>query len=166
MNWGLFGALVVQVCKRLTFTRGLMSSCQNPDIYYLAFPNDRIGFKCLVYGLTLVETIQTVFMTHDAVMALGLGFGNPSALDDAHFSWLTIPLMSSIGPYFRRFMTITLICLFVVSAIVQCFFAWRIYILSKMWYVSVLIGVVRYSWFSCHSIFNASRSRSFNLLLV
>ena len=79
----------------------------NTDVYYLAFPNDRIGIKCLVYGLALVEVIQTAFMSHDAVMALGLGFGDPSALDDVHFAWLTIPLMSSVGQYFKRFIITT-----------------------------------------------------------
>jgi hypothetical protein len=69
----------------------------NPDIYYLAFPNDRLGIKCLVYGLALIEMIQTAFMSHDAVMALGLGFGDLSALDAIHFAWITIPLMSTIG---------------------------------------------------------------------
>ena len=80
-----------------------MSLCQNPDIYYLAFPNDRIGIKYLVYGLALIETIQTAFMSHDAVMALGLGFGDPSALDNDHFAWMTIPLLSAIGQYFKHF---------------------------------------------------------------
>jgi hypothetical protein len=44
-------------------------------------------------------------MSHDAIMALGLGFGDPSALDNVHFGWLTVPLMSSLGQYFKRFIT-------------------------------------------------------------
>jgi hypothetical protein len=78
-----------------------MSLDQKTDIYYLAFPNDRLGIKCLVYGLALIETLQTAFMGHDAVMALGLGFGNPEALDNVHFAWVTIPLMSSVGQYLK-----------------------------------------------------------------
>ena len=44
-------------------------------------------------------------MSHDAVMALGLGFGYPEALDNIHFGWLTIPLMSSVGQYPKFFIT-------------------------------------------------------------
>jgi hypothetical protein len=80
-----------------------MSLCRNPDIYYLAFPNDKIGIKCLVYGLSLIEVVQTAFMSHDAVMALGFGFGDPTALDSVHFAWLTVPLITSVGQFFKRF---------------------------------------------------------------
>jgi hypothetical protein len=44
-------------------------------------------------------------MSHDAVVALGLGFGDPVALDSVHFSWLTIPLLGAIGQYLKRFLT-------------------------------------------------------------
>jgi hypothetical protein len=40
-------------------------------------------------------------------MALGLGFGDPSALDNLDFGWLTVPLMSSLGQYSKCFMTTT-----------------------------------------------------------
>jgi hypothetical protein len=84
-----------------------MSLCQNPDVYYLAFPNDKIRIKCLVYGLALVEVVQTAFMSHDAVVSLGLGFGDPSALNNINFSWLTVPLTTSVGQYFKRFIATT-----------------------------------------------------------
>jgi hypothetical protein len=39
-------------------------------------------------------------------MALGLGFGDPSALDNVHFGWLAVPLMGSVGQYSKYFITI------------------------------------------------------------
>jgi hypothetical protein len=83
-------------------------------IYYVAFPNDKKGIKALVYSLFALETLQTAFMMHDGMVALGFGFGNPEALIKVHLAWFSVPILSSF-----------------VSCIVQSFFAWRIYVLSN-----------------------------------
>ncbi|KAF8588248.1 hypothetical protein K439DRAFT_671764 [Ramaria rubella] len=83
-------------------------------IYTLAFPNDPKRLKFIVYGLYTVEVAQVILTARDAVAVLGAGWGNPKALNAAQLLWLDIPIMSGT-----------------VSACVQCFFAWRITLLSK-----------------------------------
>jgi hypothetical protein len=77
--------------------RRLWSLIQSTDIYYLAFPHDRPWTKAFVYGLFILEVVQTIMIGHDAVATLGTGYGDPTQLDLAHLSWITIPLLSSIG---------------------------------------------------------------------
>lgn len=67
------------------------------DLYYRAFPNDGPINKGLVYVVYLIELLQTLLMTHDAFTNFGYGFGDIPTLRDAHFDWLTIPIMSALG---------------------------------------------------------------------
>ncbi|TFK39302.1 hypothetical protein BDQ12DRAFT_587558, partial [Crucibulum laeve] len=97
LNWGLYGVLSVQVC-----------------IYYAAFPDDKTGTKSLVYGTYILETIQTVLVTHDAFHALVIGFGNLDCLTRTNFTWLTAGVMAGL-----------------IACIVQIFYAYRIYVFSK-----------------------------------
>ncbi|KAK0474411.1 hypothetical protein IW261DRAFT_1568771 [Armillaria novae-zelandiae] len=79
MHWGLFGTLSVQLY-----------------LYYLAFPKDRKFIKYLVYGIYIIEFVQTVLFTHDAFAIFGYGFGDIDALTGMHFNWLTIPIMGAL----------------------------------------------------------------------
>ncbi|PBK88488.1 hypothetical protein ARMGADRAFT_358779 [Armillaria gallica] len=97
LNWGLFGTLSVQLY-----------------LYYLAFPKDRRFIKCLVYGIYIVEFVQTMIVTHDAFAAFGYGFGDIEALTDMDFIWLVVPIMGAIA-----------------ASVGQGFYAYRIYILSR-----------------------------------
>ncbi|KAF8876181.1 hypothetical protein BD779DRAFT_1629596 [Infundibulicybe gibba] len=96
-NWGLYGVLSVQVY-----------------LYYLAFPKDRLPTKCLVLGLYLVETLQTILVTHDAFTTFARDFGDLPSLNVAQLEGLSTPMLSGI-----------------VSCTVQLFFTYRIYLLSK-----------------------------------
>ncbi|TFK50443.1 hypothetical protein OE88DRAFT_1735991 [Heliocybe sulcata] len=107
-NWGLFGVLSVQVY-----------------LYYLSFPNDKLGLKVLVYGLYLVEATQTGLATSDAVRWLVTGWGRPEALEEINTSWLNVPLMGGM-----------------ISCTVQLFFCWRIWILSGSIYLPLVIALV------------------------
>ncbi|KAF8873112.1 hypothetical protein BD779DRAFT_1679370 [Infundibulicybe gibba] len=107
-NWGLYGVLSVQVY-----------------LYYLAFPNDRLSTKCLVFGLYLVETLQTLLITHDVFDSFGSGYGNLTALGSAQLEWLSVPVLSGI-----------------VSCTVQMFFAYRIFVLSKSKVLALVICVI------------------------
>ncbi|KAK0222438.1 hypothetical protein EDD85DRAFT_960081 [Armillaria nabsnona] len=80
LHWGLFGTLSVQLY-----------------LYYLAFPNDRKFTKYLVYGIYIVEFVQTMLVTHDGFAGFGYGFGDMDGLTAIYFSWLTVPIMSGIG---------------------------------------------------------------------
>ncbi|PBL04245.1 hypothetical protein ARMGADRAFT_1070722 [Armillaria gallica] len=97
LHWGLFGTLSVQLY-----------------LYYLAFPKDRKFTKYLVYGVYIIEFVQTMLFTHDAFAVFGYGFGDIEALTRVHFNWLTVPIMSAV-----------------VAFIGQVFYAYRIFILSK-----------------------------------
>ncbi|PBK86607.1 hypothetical protein ARMGADRAFT_1066514 [Armillaria gallica] len=97
LHWGLFGTLSVQLY-----------------LYYLAFPNDRKFTKCLVYGIYVIEIVQTMLVTHDVFAIFGYGFGDMEALTDMHLDWLTVPVVSAV-----------------VACVGQVFYAYRIYILSK-----------------------------------
>ncbi len=64
-NWILFGFLCVQIC---TWNPGInlytsLNSLQ--DFYYMAFPNDRLILKLVVFLELMLETVQTVAVTHD-----------------------------------------------------------------------------------------------------
>ncbi|KAK0430064.1 hypothetical protein EV421DRAFT_353723 [Armillaria borealis] len=96
LHWGLFGTLSVQLY-----------------LYYLAFPNDRKFTKCLVYGIYIVEFVQTMLVTHDVFAIFGYGYGDLEALTDMHFDWLTVPIVSAV-----------------IACVGQVFYAYRIYILS------------------------------------
>ncbi|KAJ7119158.1 hypothetical protein C8R44DRAFT_589731, partial [Mycena epipterygia] len=79
LNWGLFGALSVQVY-----------------LYYQAFPNDRSATKWLVYIVYALELMQTIIVSHDTFATFGSGFGDVSALLDLHLTWFSVPVMSGL----------------------------------------------------------------------
>ncbi|KAK0241057.1 hypothetical protein EDD85DRAFT_763357, partial [Armillaria nabsnona] len=105
LHWGLFGALTVQLY-----------------LYYLAFPMDRKFTKCLVYGIYLVEFVQTMIFTHDAFATFGYGFGDLKALTGMYSNWLTIPILSSVS-----------------ACVGQGFYAYRIFILSRSPIVPIFV---------------------------
>ncbi len=71
------------------------------DVYYLAFPKDGRWTKLLVGGIYLLETVQTIIITHDAFNAYAKGYGNLNALGSAQLEWLAVPIFSGIGMYPR-----------------------------------------------------------------
>ncbi|PBK86565.1 hypothetical protein ARMGADRAFT_1086406 [Armillaria gallica] len=105
LHWGLFGTLSVQLY-----------------LYYLAFPKDRKITKYLVYGIYLVEFVQTILFTHDAFAKFGYGFGDPKALTRVYFNWLTVPIVSAAA-----------------ACVGQGFYAYRIFILSKSRIIPIFV---------------------------
>ncbi|SJK98213.1 uncharacterized protein ARMOST_01474 [Armillaria ostoyae] len=105
LHWGLFGTLSVQLY-----------------LYYLAFPMDRKFTKCLVYGIYLVEFVQTMIFTHDAFATFGYGFGDVEALTGMYFNWFTVPIMSAVS-----------------ASVGQGFYAYRIFVLSKSPIVPIFV---------------------------
>ncbi|PBL04248.1 hypothetical protein ARMGADRAFT_1070725 [Armillaria gallica] len=105
LHWGLFGTLPVQLY-----------------LYYLAFPKDRKFTKYLVYGIYIIEFVQTMLFTHDAFATFGYGFGDIEALTRVHFYWFTVPIMSAV-----------------VACVGQVFYAYRIFILSKSQIVPLFV---------------------------
>ncbi|KAK0224828.1 hypothetical protein EDD85DRAFT_959064 [Armillaria nabsnona] len=97
LNWGLFGTLSVQLY-----------------LYYLAFLNDRRFTKHLVYGVYVVESVQTMLVAHNVFAMFGYGFGDIDTLTRMYFTWLTVPIMSAVA-----------------ACVGQVFYAYWIFILSK-----------------------------------
>ncbi|KAJ6580128.1 hypothetical protein DFH09DRAFT_979386, partial [Mycena vulgaris] len=91
-------------------------------LYYQAFPNDRLLTKSLIYILFTIDVVQTILITHDAFATFGYGFGDVSAVTKLRFDWLTIPIIGGL-----------------VAFIGQSFYAYRIYVLSKSWFIPMFI---------------------------
>ncbi|KDR71253.1 hypothetical protein GALMADRAFT_75206, partial [Galerina marginata CBS 339.88] len=108
LNWGLFGVLSLQLY-----------------LYYLAFPNDRIGFKVIVYGTYLLDATQTFLFTRSAFRTFASGFGDPAVLDEVDILWFS-PILSGL-----------------VGFISQALYAYRIAIFSQKQILAGLILLVR-----------------------
>ncbi|RPD60411.1 hypothetical protein L226DRAFT_218218 [Lentinus tigrinus ALCF2SS1-7] len=94
-------------------------------VYQQSFPADSFKLKAFVYGLYAVECAQVAVSTHDAYEDFAAGWGNIDALNAGQLLWLTAVFSA------------------IVSAAVQCFYAWRIYHLSgKIIILSALIVLV------------------------
>ncbi|CAK5279219.1 unnamed protein product [Mycena citricolor] len=97
VNVILFGVLLVQVY-----------------IYTLAFPRDRPREKALVFGVLVIELLQTTGDIRDKVRIFGTGWGNMDVLDQVGWVWFSVPVLGSM-----------------VAAAGQTFFAYRISIFSR-----------------------------------
>lgn len=102
------------------------------DIYYLTFPRDPRYVKafgtipeapasisliilCIeVYGLFVLEVAQTCMISSDGYHWMVSGWGHPEVLTNSQLTWFDIPIMAGI-----------------ISAAVQIFFGWRIWLLGK-----------------------------------
>ncbi|KZT10527.1 uncharacterized protein LAESUDRAFT_644668 [Laetiporus sulphureus 93-53] len=82
-------------------------------LYYLWFPEDRKIMKCLVYGLAIFETVQTSLTTAAAFDQYIYSDGDTSRVDTLPFVWFSVPVMAAI-----------------TAAVVQIFYAWRIFMLA------------------------------------
>jgi hypothetical protein len=81
-----------------------------------------------VYGLALLDILQTVMVTADAFHWFVYGFSNPLLLDQPFLNSWDVPVLDSV-----------------ISLIVQAFYCWRIYILRNGVVIPVLILIVSLS---------------------
>ncbi|KAK0454048.1 uncharacterized protein EV420DRAFT_1645281 [Desarmillaria tabescens] len=107
-NWGLFGICIVQIY-----------------IYYLSFPNDKWRLKLLVYSLFIVETAQTLLVTHDMYNIFATEFGNIRNLGQIHIFWITTAIATGL-----------------VSSAVQIYFAHRICIFSGSNLIGYTLSII------------------------
>ncbi|KAG7093176.1 hypothetical protein E1B28_006865 [Marasmius oreades] len=96
-NYGLFGVLSVQVYT-----------------YHNYFPTDGWKTKLLVYGIYIIEAVQSAMITSDAFDNFAYGFGQVSALDSINLIWFDVCILDGA-----------------VAFCVQVYFAYRIHLLSK-----------------------------------
>ncbi|KJA24288.1 hypothetical protein HYPSUDRAFT_39058 [Hypholoma sublateritium FD-334 SS-4] len=114
LNSGLFGVLSTQVY-----------------IYYQAFPKDKTLLKCLVYGVYLLETAQTIFLTQTAWRMLAQGFGDLSGINIIGTAWLSVCIIGGI-----------------VAFLVQCFYAYRLSVISQSRIITGLIMLLTVTSFA------------------
>ncbi|KJA15145.1 hypothetical protein HYPSUDRAFT_208133 [Hypholoma sublateritium FD-334 SS-4] len=112
-NWALYGVLSVQTY-----------------VYYLNFPEDSSWKKALdlstVYGCYIFEMIQTAMTAADLYFWFGSGYGNLTRLGNVNISPADTPILCGI-----------------IAAVVQCFFAYRIFTLRRSyWSICVLIILI------------------------
>jgi hypothetical protein len=93
--------------------------------YHQAGFRDNRLIKSIVYGLFVVETLQLVMATHDSFHTLALGWGNLSDLLGVWFTWFDLPFLTGL-----------------TSATIQCFYAWRLYVLSKSYVLAITIAAI------------------------
>ncbi|KAI0794952.1 hypothetical protein C8Q75DRAFT_517786 [Abortiporus biennis] len=98
--------------------------CVQTYLYYAAFPKDRWIPKAIVNGALLLEIVQIILSTREAFRTFGTHFGDLVQLDTIGLQWLTVPVF-----------------VVVIGAVSQCFYAWRIWILSRQWYLPAVVLV-------------------------
>ncbi|KAJ7173916.1 hypothetical protein C8R43DRAFT_1102489 [Mycena crocata] len=81
--------------------------------FHICFPHEKMAIKALVYSLFLLEVVQTGITSHFAYSILVTGWGDPGVFVKLPWSSLATPIFTGI-----------------TSAVVQIFFARRIYILK------------------------------------
>ncbi|KAI0630713.1 hypothetical protein C8Q77DRAFT_222015 [Trametes polyzona] len=90
--------------------------------YYLLFPEDPLPTKILVYGTFVYEWVQTALITQTAFDIDVYQFGDRVSLTTYHNTWFSVTIMCAV-----------------ISAVVQGYFAWRIYKFSCS---GILAGVI------------------------
>ncbi|KAK7050489.1 putative transmembrane protein [Favolaschia claudopus] len=83
-------------------------------IYHINFPKDRRHLKILVYIVYILDWIQTCSATYDAFQWFVYGWGSIPALYNLFTGFLNVPILSSM-----------------IGSLVQIYFGWRIWILSR-----------------------------------
>ena len=67
------------------------------DLFHIAFPKDSWIPKTIVYVIYVLETLQTILVTHDGYKYYAEGFGNVDALNRTQLEWIAVPTISGIG---------------------------------------------------------------------
>ncbi|KAK7050697.1 hypothetical protein R3P38DRAFT_1765578 [Favolaschia claudopus] len=91
-------------------------------IYYQAFPNDRRSTKSLVYFIYIIHLVEIILVSIDAYKTFASGFGRLSALASFGVSAIWREIMPAL-----------------VSFIVQSFYAYRLYLLSRSYIIPSVI---------------------------
>ena len=110
------------------------------DIYYLAFPDDPIQRKILVYAVYAAELTQTILLSKMAYTEFAAGFGNFQAINNIGLLWFAVPTLSSIGMILSSFWPLPTTKL--VAAVVQIFYASRIKLLADSYTIPIVIVFV------------------------
>ncbi|KXN89423.1 hypothetical protein AN958_05714 [Leucoagaricus sp. SymC.cos] len=91
-------------------------------LYYVNFPEDRWILKLTAHFLFLIEVAQTLFSVADGWHRYVVGFGDMNIADDMFLANFDTPIMDAI-----------------IALVVQGMYAWRVYHLSKLKWLTALI---------------------------
>ncbi|KAJ7206216.1 hypothetical protein C8J57DRAFT_357572 [Mycena rebaudengoi] len=107
-NWGLMGVLLVQLY-----------------FYHVNFAGDTLRLKALVYGIIMLDILQTGMVTADAFHWFVYGFGNMNQLDSVFLNSWDVPFLDAV-----------------IALVAQIFYCWRIYFLRKLFVFPVIIALI------------------------
>jgi len=107
-NWFLLGTLMTQVYY-----------------YHLSFPKDHRGLKALVYGVFILDLIQTGLSTETSYHTFVQYFANIKVLNDPSRTLVSLPLFDGV-----------------IAAVVQAFYAWRIWQLGKALLAKLVLIII------------------------
>ncbi|KAK0203021.1 hypothetical protein DFS33DRAFT_1344347 [Desarmillaria ectypa] len=93
--------------------------------YYLNCSTDRLVIRGLVAFTLALEIVQTILVTHDAFITFCSQWGTPSALLRVGYIWLTLPIFGSL-----------------MSFVAQSFYAWRLRLLAKTFWLPAIIVLI------------------------
>ncbi|CAL1712761.1 unnamed protein product [Somion occarium] len=106
--------------------------------YYKRYPKDSFLIKFMVAGLTILDTLHLVLCSRTIYWYLISNFNNPDNLDKTTWS-----------------MALQTDCNGIIGVIVEGFFARRVYIMSKNWYITTIIVVLAVLHFALGVVFTA-----------
>ena len=69
------------------------------DNYHATFPNDSRVSKTIVYGVYMLELVQTFILTRDCFSSYARGFGDLNLLNEIQFLWFTGPVLIGVGKH-------------------------------------------------------------------
>ncbi|KAJ7761122.1 hypothetical protein B0H16DRAFT_560326 [Mycena metata] len=107
-SYCLYGILIVQVYT-----------------YSESYSRDRAGIKAVVWGMFILETVFTLFITIAAWNQYGLGWGDTDTLVIIDWSWEPLPALNGV-----------------LAGMAQMFYTWRIWSLTKQPWLPAIISLV------------------------
>ncbi|KAK0484815.1 hypothetical protein IW261DRAFT_1416722 [Armillaria novae-zelandiae] len=72
--------------------------------------------KYLVYGIYVIESVQTILVAHDTFAMFGYGFGDMDALTRLNYNWVTVPITSAVVSK-SRIISIFIVCISMASSV-------------------------------------------------
>ena len=116
----------------------------------MAFSNDPLRTKLLVYAVYVAEMVQAIILARMAYTQFAAGFGDFDALNAIPvILWFAVPILSSIGMYHPFFwatcrsLALAYLRMLVVT-VVQIFYAYRIKILGNSYLIPSVVVLVSF----------------------
>ena len=118
------------------------------DLYYLAFPEDRVLAKVLVYGVYILESAQVFLMLPKGIRFYGFQIYNNHVLFSLHklphmspsyLQYTATSLIGGIGMFECQLSATRDLLWFKVAFVVQSFYAYRLRIIGRSPIIAIVI---------------------------